>query len=262
MVSWITGTLSDHQKRTSQTLVLAYRDLKEKTEALVEFEANARKTERLKTMGELAGTVAHEIRTPLSGIQGAVEIIVSEKSSAEAKIKFSKTVYQEVKRINGVVESFLQLGKEQTSQKDIVNLRSFLLDSTTLIEPVLKKKNIRLEINVPENMSIKVEKNQLKQVLINLVMNASRACEGQGDRVEICWDSALEGIMVKDNGVGVPEEIKPHLFQAFTTGRKDGHGLGLYLSRNIMRALDGELSLLHSERGRTEFLITLPQESP
>ena len=146
VVAWVAGSLSDHQRSTSERLSIAYKDLREKTQALVEFEERARKTERLRTMGELAGTVAHEIRTPLSGIQGAVEIITSKNSSEDIKEKFSKTVFREVERINGVVEDFLKLGKEGKAEKESFDLRFFVSESMTLLEPILKKKIFDLRI--------------------------------------------------------------------------------------------------------------------
>lgn len=255
VVAWLTGSLSDHQKSISERLSTAYQDLREKTQALVDFEERARKTERLRTMGELAGTVAHEIRTPLSGIQGAVEIIVSEKSSHDAKQKFSKTVFQEVERINGVVENFLKIGKEGSPEKEEFNLSEFIDESTTLLEAVLKKKNIRLDIDVDEKCTAFSNRNQLKQVIINLVMNAFQACSPNKGIIRVFSDDECAGLSITDNGGGVSKEFREKLFEPFESDRHDGNGLGLYLSRNIMKSLGGELNLVHSEPGNTTFQI-------
>jgi polar amino acid transport system substrate-binding protein len=229
--------------------------LKEKTKILVEFEERARKTERLRTMGELAGTVAHEIRTPLSGIQGAVEIITSSTSSDETKEKFSKTVFQEVERINGVVENFLKLGREGKPEKEELNLRKFIDESTTLLEPVLKKKNIKLDIHIDQTCNIFSNNNQLKQVIINLVMNAYYACDQHDGVIRIYSDDPYDSLSVTDNGKGIDEYFKEQLFQPFKSNRDDGNGLGLYLSRNIIKSLGGDLILLKSEPGNTTFQI-------
>lgn len=255
VVAWLTGSLSDHQRSISDRLSTAYGDLKEKTQALVEFEERARKTERLRTMGELAGTVAHEIRTPLSGLQGAVEIITSEKSSDETKQKFSKTVFQEVERINGVVENFLKLGREGKPEKEELNLRELIAESTTLLEPVLKKKNICLEVQIDETCSVFSHRNQLKQVIINLVMNAFYACSRHQGMIRISSAEEPEGLIITDNGQGIADDFKANLFEPFESNRHDGNGLGLYLSRNIMRSLGGDLRLVESELGKTTFQI-------
>jgi polar amino acid transport system substrate-binding protein len=255
VVAWLTGSLSDHQRGISESLSSAYRDLKEKTKILVEFEERARKTERLRTMGELAGTVAHEIRTPLSGIQGAVEIITSSTSSDETKEKFSKTVFQEVERINGVVENFLKLGREGKPEKEELNLRKFIDESTTLLEPVLKKKNIKLDIHIDQTCNIFSNNNQLKQVIINLVMNAYYACDQHDGVIRIYSDDPYDSLSVTDNGKGIDESFEEQLFQPFESNRDDGNGLGLYLSRNIIKSLGGDLILLKSEPGNTTFQI-------
>ncbi len=255
VVAWLTGSLSDHQKSVSERLSAAYRDLREKTKSLVEFEEQAKKSERLRTMGELAGTVAHEIRTPLSGIQGAVEIITSESTSDETKEKFSKTVFKEVERINGVVENFLKLGKDEKPEKEEFNLREFVDESTTLLEPVLKKNKIRLEVDVDKTLNVFSHKNQLKQIVINLVMNAYHACRQHEGVIRIYSDDPCDSLMITDNGCGIAEDFKERLFHPFESNRANGNGLGLYLSRNIMKSLGGDLSLLESEPGNTTFQI-------
>lgn len=258
-VAWMTGSLSDRQKSISKRLSVAYEDLKDKTHTLVEFEERARKTERLRTMGELAGTVAHEIRTPLSGIQGAVEIITSPSSSDEAKAKFSKTVFAEVQRINGVVEDFLKIGREGLGEKETFLLSEFLKDSITLLEPILKKKNMVIELDISPNVKVLSNKDQLKQVVINLVMNAFYACQNKDGRLSMVCRGDMDHVLITDNGIGIPEALRDRLFQAFQTGRANGNGLGLYLSRNIMRSLDGELSLVDSQPGHTQFKLSFPK---
>lgn len=255
VVAWLTGSLSDHQKSISKRLSIAYQDLKEKTQALVELEERARKIERLRTMGELAGTVAHEIRTPLSGIQGAVEIITSDKSSDEAKLKFSKTVFLEVERINRVVENFLNLGKEEKPVKEEFNLSEFLDESTTLLKPVLKRKNIRLEVDIDETCRVYSHRNQLKQVMINLIMNAFHACRRHDGMIRITSDDEHKGFSVTDNGQGIADDFIEKLFDPFESNRHDGNGLGLYLSRNIMKTLGGDLCLVESKPGKTTFQV-------
>ncbi|MBF0199461.1 MAG: DUF4118 domain-containing protein [Planctomycetes bacterium] len=263
VVAWVTGVLSDRQKENALRLSEAYSALKEKTAILLEFEDNARKTERLKTMGELAGTVAHEVRTPLSALQGAVEIVISDKTDEATRKKFSKTVFREVQRINQVVGEFLKLGNEKKIQTEGVLLKDFIMESMTLLIPVLKKKNIEFELDIPENQSATVQTDPFKQVLMNLVINSSNAIPPEGGKIHLSTitDGTEVHIFVQDNGTGVPDHIRKQLFEPFVTGRKEGSGLGLYLSRNIIRSFGGELELLKSEPGCTEFIIKLPGDA-
>lgn len=260
VVAWITGWLSDQQKEVACNLREAYEVLKEKTALLLEFEKNARKNERLKTMGELAGTVAHEVRTPLSALQGAVEIVVSDKSDVQTRKKFSKTIFQEVQRINQVVGDFLKLGQEQNLQLEVLNLKEFIANGFTLLLPVLKKKNIEFLMDVQEDITVVAHKDQFKQVLINLVMNSVTAITADKGKVEIKakQEDGKVVIMIIDDGNGVPVDLKNEIFRAFVTHSKDGSGLGLYLSRNIIRSFEGELCLYKSRPGHTEFRIELP----
>lgn len=261
LVAWVTGHLSDLQKKSAHHLEKTYIALKEKTALLLEFEKNALKNERLKVMGELAGTIAHEVRTPLSGIQGAVEIVVNEKSDSDTKKKFTNTIFQEIQRINQVVSGFLKIGQKDNSQMKSLNLKDFFSDCLTLLIPVLKKKNIELSINIPENLTVNTHHDQFKQVIINLVMNSVAALSKEPRHIQLkAWDDDINVfISIEDNGKGVPEKLKEVIFNAFESDSKDGSGLGLYLSKNIIQSFQGDLTLYQSEPGHTEFRIQLPK---
>lgn len=261
IVAWITGRLSDDQKEKAVHLNQAYKDLKEKTALVVEFEKNARKSERLKTMGELAGTVAHEVRTPLSALQGAVEIVVSEKSDDETRKRFSKTVFEEVQRINKVVGDFLKLGQEKNVQVELILLKDFISENMIFLKPLLKKKNIDLLIEVPEDLSVLVNKDQIKQVFLNMIINSSEWITGNDGciTVKAQKEEGAVHISIIDNGQGVSEDLAEQLFDAFVTGRKDGSGLGLYISRNILRSFGGDLKLTSSRPGETIFSMVLKE---
>lgn len=261
IVAWITGRLSDAQKEKTFHLNQAYKDLKEKTALVLEFEKNARKNERLKIMGELAGTVAHEVRTPLSALQGAVEIVASEKSDDETRKKFSQTVFEEVQRINKVVGNFLKLGQEQNVKTELIPLKKFLLENMIFLKPLLNKKKIELITEIPEELSVLAYKDQLKQVFLNMILNSSEWIKGDDGRIVVRAHQEQEKVFISiiDNGQGVSEELLDRIFDPFVTGRKDGSGLGLYISRNILRSFGGDLTLTSSRSGETVFSIVLKE---
>ena len=263
MIAWVTGFLSEKEKQKSISLKNAYAALREKTELLVEYEDNARNNERYKIMGELAETVAHEVRTPLSALQGAVEIVTSEKSDDQVKKKFSKTIFTEIQRINDVIKDFLDLGKIQVPSLKTLNLKSFLSECLNLLQPVLNKNNIKLSIDIPSHLNIFVNENQLKQVIINLIINSVAAISHTHGQINITAEEAdgFNYISFIDNGEGIKEKDIINLFIPFSTTKKDGSGLGLYLSRNIIRSFGGELDFNKEHLNDTQFIVKLPAKS-
>ncbi|MBF0244097.1 MAG: hypothetical protein HQL31_02330 [Planctomycetes bacterium] len=227
---------------------------------LLDFEKYAKKSERLKTMGELAGTVAHEVRTPLSALQGAVEIVVSSHTDAESREKFSKVIYEEIRRINDVIDGFLNLGRNVDISFINLPLDEFFEDCSMLLNPVFKKNNIRYSRNIPRHANVKAHGDQLKQVYLNLVMNAVAAIPPEGGEIKIdgIEEKGKLRLIFTDTGNGVKADIADRIFDPFVTGRPEGSGLGLYLSRNIIHSFGGDMFLEKSQPGHTEFHIILP----
>ena len=260
MIAWVTGHLSDKEKQKSLSLKDAYATLREKTELLVEYEDNARNNERYKVMGELAGTVAHEVRTPLSALQGAVEIVTSPETNDDSKKKFTSIIFSEIQRIDGVIKNFLNLGKSQTSSLKSIQLATFFNECQILLQPIVNKNKIKFNINIPSNISVYANENQLKQVIINLIVNSVSATKHSQGEINI---SAMQcesniHISISDNGSGINNDFEDKLFSPFNTTKSDGSGLGLYLSRNIIRSFDGELNFNRDNKDYTEFTIILP----
>ncbi len=260
LVGWITGVLSDSQRLYSQKLSKAYDDLKEKTALLLEFEKNARKTARMNLMGEMASTVAHEVRTPLSGLQGSIEIITSANSTAETKKKFSAIVFKEVERINQVVSSFLALGQENQTKQEPVQFKEVFDDIQLFISPSFAKKRVRLDVNISDNPEVISAKDQLKQIFLNLLMNALNAVDSNTGEVSVIsrFENSELVIDVSDNGSGIPEDVQQRLFEPFATGNSsDGSGLGLFISKNLVESFGGTLQLKKTSSAGTEFEVRL-----
>ena len=263
LVAWIVGGLGDEQKTHSQKLTEAYSSLKEKTAMLLEFEQHALKNERMKTMGELAGTIAHEIRTPLSALQGAVEIVCTPSTDAPTREHFGSMIYKEVARLNQVVQDFLNIGRQVPLNLESVNLVEIAKACIDLLSPIASKKGITLHLERSQDIFGMARADQLTQVFLNLMMNSITAIGATNGQVWIKL-KMLEGnchIEVEDTGRGVDPSVQSRLFEPFATGHKEGTGLGLYLSRNLVRSFGGDLSYDKQQSSVTRFVLTLPSVS-
>jgi signal transduction histidine kinase len=185
---------------------------------------------------------------------------VSEKSNEATRKKYSALVYREIKRIDQVVNGFLNIGHDQSVSMESISLETVIQESSSLLTPMLKNKNVQFNVHISGHLEVIVEKRSFHQVIMNLVINASNAMHATGGKIKISTEFKDDQVRIniEDTGVGVPEEIKPRLFDAFATSRKEGSGLGLYLSRNIIRSFNGELELSSSTPGSTIFSIRLP----
>ncbi len=260
LVCIVTGLLSDRQRKQNALLNGAYGALREKTEALVAFEKQVIENEKLRVMGEMAASIAHEVRTPLSALQGAVEVVVSEGSDSATRKKFSKMVYQEIERINRVVGNFLKLGQSNSITEAELKLQECLQDMAELMSAMLRKHGVSLELKVGAEIRLRCSEDGLKQILINLIMNAVQAMADKAGRLCISAkvDHEICKVSVEDNGPGIPLEEQSQIFTAFFSKKAGGSGLGLYISSNLATSMGGDLQLQESKAGKTVFCISLP----
>jgi signal transduction histidine kinase len=262
VIAWVTGHLSEKQKGYSNVLKEKNEDLKEKTSLLINFREESKQADRYKIMAELSGAVAHEVRTPLSALQGAVEIILSEKTKADKKEKFGKMIFSEIKRINNVVEQFLELGTKHNEEIEGVELKEVIDELGSLLLPTFEKKKLQLEYKIEPKIFASIQSKALKQVLINLLMNALDASnENSYVRLLLDYTENVICLRVQDQGSGISDKIKSQLFEPFITGKENGAGLGLYLSKNIIDGSGGSLILEKSDEQGSVFLIKLKRQN-
>ena len=227
---------------------------------------------KLVELGTIAAGVAHEIRNPLASIRTFAQLMPDRMDDPEFKNEFSKLVLKDVDRITKVIESMLAFARPaQVTIGD--HLANDLVDEALLlVQPRLKSKRIDLRKQYHGNPTLKVDKNQIIQVLVNLLNNATDVLPEQG-RIRVATgvqsldlDSDGNGsnpqqyavIEVADNGQGIPAAVRNRLFDPFFTTKKDGTGLGLSISQKIVRDHGGIIPVNSIEGKGTTFQINLP----
>lgn len=229
-------------------------DKKEEQENLLQ------KSEKLALLGQMAAGIAHEIRNPLTSIKGFVQLF---KSSSK-KEEYFDIVLSELDRINGIVGEFLVLAKPAANifEKE---------DLTKLINEVILLSNTQsilnnVEINVENNLHapmVHCEKNQLKQVFLNIIKNAMEAMPGGGKLTIKVLKKNCNTISVQfiDQGVGIPEERISSLGEPFYTTKEKGTGLGLMICYKIIENHNGRLTIESKVGEGTRMEIELPYEN-
>lgn len=216
-----------------------------------ELEQRLRHGDRLAALGRLVAGVAHEVRNPLASIK--LKLHLAEKAGASDPERLANAfgiIRIEVDRIDRLVERLLALGRPQTTSLQMVDIARYLGDRLEVFGARASAQNTVLELrSLPSlNGAISVDRDRLGEVVDNLIANAVDATTDGTVVVEAERDEEQHQmvIKVKDNGGGVPPQIRERLFEPFATTKESGMGLGLFLSAEIVRGMGGEISYQES----------------
>ncbi|SQH74685.1 Sensor histidine kinase [Shewanella benthica] len=249
------------------------RSLQEKTEELQnnlvllnETRQQLVTNEKLTALGELTAGIAHEINNPTAVILGNMELLKSELGDNAAIVEEEiELVIQQVGRISTIIRSLLQYSRpgEFNAPLEMHQLTPIIEEMLVLVRHSIQEKEVILSQELNASYPIEVNRPQLLQVLINLVVNAAHAMDEQG-QIWIRtydWLHMDEPIGVKieieDEGKGIPQELLSRIFDPFYTTRKDGTGLGLSLSYGIIKRIGGTIEVTSTVGKGTLFTIGL-----
>lgn len=219
-------------------------------------------TERLASLGQLAAGLAHEIKNPLAGIRGVIELLRDEIDDLDQRDLYEQMV-SELDRVNITIHSLLRFARPAPPQRTDTRIRTLLEESVGLLQAGFAKRRIELEVQVADGTgTFSLDPGQIRQVLVNLVSNAADAI-GEGGRIVVsaapfpCGDGLILG--VEDDGPGVPEDDQERIFEPFYTSKFSGTGLGLSVVRSLVDQHGGTVEL-RSEAGHgSTFLVLLPR---
>jgi signal transduction histidine kinase len=223
-------------------------------------EESLRKSERLTTLGTLAAEIAHEIRNPLMVISLLFDSLDLEHAQDEQKNKDLSVIREKLDHLEQIAGRILDFGKSREAFRKTFSLHEIIQDAAVLVRLKLEQSQVTLQINEnDQNILVYVDKGQIQQVLLNLMLNALVVMENGG---KIILGLGRVGdraqVFVKDTGSGIPFDLQERIFDSFLTGSTDGTGLGLSISKRILRAHDGDLELVESGQNGTTFRISLP----
>lgn len=260
VVGLVTGMLRDRQKRhedtlrrTTQRLNSVYRELQENFERM-------KRAERLYALGQLSAGLAHEIRNPLASIEGAAMVVQRESHSEERRREFLEIIKKECRRLNRLLSSFLDFAKPRQPHLQAVDVDA-LLDSVILLARHAKGDGcVRFEKQVQPGLpTIECDPEQLKQVLLNLTMNAVQAMPDGGTVSLAARESETRlAIDVQDSGTGVDPSNLERIFDPFFTTKEAGTGLGLSVAHQIVTQHGGTLTVAQNSTPGAIFKISLP----
>ena len=251
----------------AQGLEEAQRQVQAETEAKLDLARQVRQAEKLAVVGRLASGLAHEIGTPLNIISGRAEYLLQTLPADDPQAGHLRTIMTQIDRISANIRSLLDAVRPQKPEIQATDAVALLRQVLTLVEPMARKKGLRLRTELDPLSPIPADPNQLQQVIINLLVNAIEATPSGGSILLAAREAPRDGagpgveIRVADSGPGIRAEDLPRIFDPFFTTKPPGQGtgLGLAISRDIAREHGGSLSVESREGEGTTMVVWLPR---
>jgi two-component system, NtrC family, sensor histidine kinase HydH len=261
LVGATTGLLADEQRKKRMELEEAARQLEQANRELRDSFEHLKRADRMAAVGNLSAGLAHEIRNPLASIEGAAAILERGPLSEEQRIEFFGIIKKECRRVNRLLGDLLNFARPRPPQRQRIGLEP-LLDSVVSLVQHAAEQNvilIRKEFSSP-GLMLDADGEQLKQVFLNLLLNAIQAMP-EGGEIRLIAHSQNSGILIAiaDQGSGMEPENVDKLFNPFFTTKENGTGLGLAVAHQIVARHGGVLQASNNEDRGMTFTVILPQ---
>ena len=234
----------------------------ERTRDLEAAQQQLIRSEKLASLGKLAAGIAHEINNPLTGVLTFSQLLMDQFPPESAEHKDLKVIVQETIRCRGIVRGLLEFSRQKALDKSCVDIHSILDEVLRMVSNQESFRNICVEkIYVPDAPKFMADKDQLKQVMLNIIVNASDAMPHGGSlKISTYWspDPSELKIHFEDTGGGIDPDHINKLFDPFFTTKEMGTGLGLAISYGIIKAHRGNIEIRSKLGEGSLIIVTLP----
>jgi len=252
--------LLGESKKIFQQLEKSHRELQVSHQELEQAQTQLIRTEKLASIGQLAAGVAHEINNPLGTILIYSHLIQKSLEPDDPKREDIALVISEANRAKEIVQGLLSFAREKKLRASEININDILEEVLSLVVNQSLFHNIKIKKSFDQDpQAIVADETQLKQVFLNIILNAAQAMEGNGKlTISTIFDKKQIKIKIADTGPGIPPEVMGKLFSPFFTTKEKGTGLGLAISYGIIERHQGKIDV-ETELGKgSTFVITLP----
>lgn len=266
------GELSRAFNEMAASLAVSRAELTDANEALIDANLEMRqmqegllRAERLAAIGQLAAGVSHEIDNPVGIILGLAELMLEETPSDDFRYEDLQAIIEECKRCRRITGGLLGFARSSVGALGEVDLMQLVQSTLDALRPQKLFKRVEIVVQAEELPPLQVDADQIRQVLINLCLNAAQAMSGRGRlTVNLARQDGFVLVDVSDTGPGIPPQALEQVFAPFysTKGRGEGTGLGLSICRRLIEEHRGELTVANLPSGGALFRIRLPIEFP
>lgn len=216
----------------------------------------------LARVGQMAAVLAHEVRNPLAGIRGAMQVLIGRRQPGDPEHAVMQEIVARTESLNDLINDLLLFARPRPPRLADVALAPLVTDVFAAMQQDPACAGVHFEVQGPP-LAVHTDAELTRATILNLVLNAAQAMKGQG-RITVTMASAPGGMVelqVRDTGPGIPPEIRSQVFEPFFTTKTRGGGLGLPIAQRTAELHGGSLSLNCPPEGGTVFTLTLPQAS-
>jgi PAS domain S-box-containing protein len=212
----------------------------------------------LARVGEMAAVVAHEVRNPLAGIKGAIQVLMSRRAAGDTELPVMRDIVGRIDSLSELINDLMLYARPRPPRLSLVDLRPLLSDAVAFVRRDPAGHSIDITVD-GDNVSASVDREMLRATVLNLVLNAAQAMAGRGTiALRLARADGFAVIEVRDNGPGIPVEIRHKLFEPFFTTKARGGGLGLPIAKRTAELHGGSLDLESPDGGGTVATLRLP----
>lgn len=262
-VGVVTGVLSDHRRKRTAELQRTSNQLREAHTQLQKSSDYLRRADRLSAIGQLAASLAHEIRNPLGSIEGAVDIC-ERTTNDDKRREFLEIIKKETSRLKGLLTNLLDFARPRSLQMRQVQIDSVVGSVVKLVSHSAQQRGVLLTSEIPPGFpTVECDAQQITQALLNVALNALQATPSGGTvSLAVSKDQETILISVRDTGTGIDEADLDKVFDPFFTTKEDGTGLGLAVSHQILVQHGGRVVAERNEGPGTTFTLAWPIRQP
>ena len=239
------------------------REVKKRTKELAIINEELQRKDKLEALGKLVACIAHEIRTPLTSIKTFVELLPAKYDNQRFREQISQFVPQEIERINQIVNGLLTYANPKKVEREQVAIKRLVDDVMVFFADDIAKQNIELQLDLKEEQTVYIDMQQMKQVMINLLLNALHALAGRDNPVLTITSEQRAGqtcLIIADNGVGIAPGNVKFIFEPFFSTKTGGTGLGLFVSYQLAQQNGVAIIIDSQEKVGTTVILKFSSE--
>ena len=264
----LSASLIYDEKGNEIASVGIFKDLRERLKMereLREIQQALLQSEKLAAMGRLTSQIAHELNNPIYGIMNTLELLKTEIPPESKRRRILDLSLSEIQRLSEMLRNMLSFSKPEEEKRRPIKIDELIEGILLVMEKQMRESNIQVETSFdPDIPEIMASTNQMRQVMLNILKNAKEAMPKGGVlTVRTGKEDNKVLVQIQDTGIGIPEEIRDKIFEAFFTTKQKvkGVGLGLSVCYGIIKDHGGEIKVESEEGKGTTFVISLPIES-
>ncbi|CEG25760.1 ATP-binding protein [Bacillus sp. B-jedd] len=225
----------------------------------IELETKVQQAEKYNVIGQLAASVAHEVRNPMTSVRGFLQLMKNDNNLTEAQKRYMEISLEELNHSQAILSEYLSLAKPAAEELSIIDLKAELEKIIELMESYTNLQTVRIYSDVAKNLPVKAESSEVKQVFVNLLKNSIEAVGSKGEiHVRAFREKNSILVEIEDNGKGMSKEQLKLLGTPFYSTKEKGTGVGLSVTYKIIHSIKGTIQVESKPGKGTKFTVRLP----